>query len=235
MADFPTIFDWLDSLSFMRGMPAAYLTLITALIIVTVWDWRVAILALTVQYFAAGLLFVDVLDPRLAIVKLLVGWFICLILYFTARQANWGRLPEDVTPAEAIQLRRQRILRFGPFLLPSSTPFRVFLGLMVALVVVTLSQRAGYRLPAVSPALNLAIFSLTAMGLLGVSLTTEPLRAGLGLLMFLTGFEFFYNSLEQSVLMLAFLAVTNLALTLAISYLTQTRHALAALFTEHEI
>ena len=233
MFQLPTLFDWIQRFDFLRGSPAAYLALLTALLIIVAWDWRLAIAALAVQYFASTILFLDVLDPRLSVIKLLVGWFICLMLYFTARQVNWGRLPEDVSTEEAVQWRRERQVRFGPYLMPSNAPFRVFLALMVALAVVTLSQRAGFRLPAVSQPMNLAIFALCGMGLLGLGLTTEPLKAGMALLTFMTGFELFYNSLEQSVAMLVFLAAANLILVLTISYLAQTRHALSGLFQEN--
>ena len=174
MFQLPTLFDWIQRFDFLRGSPAAYLALLAALLIIVAWDWRLAIAALAVQYFASTILFLDVLDPRLSVIKLLVGWFICLMLYFTARQVNWGRLPEDVSTEEAVQWRRERQVRFGPYLMPSNAPFRVFLALMVALAVVTLSQRAGFRLPAVSQPMNLAIFALCGMGLLGLGLTTAP-------------------------------------------------------------
>lgn len=211
-------------------MPAAYLALAAAFLIVIAWDWRLALASLTVQYFAAALLFLDVLDPRLTIVKLLTGWFICIMLYFTARQANWGQLPEDVSVDDAIQWRREQQVRFGPYLLPSNTPFRVLLGLLVALAVFTLSQPQGLRLPALVEPVNFAVLALCGMGLLGLGLTTEPLKAGMGLLTFMTGFELFYSNLDQSAGMLVFLAAANLILTVAISYLTQARHALPVFF-----
>ena len=225
MFQFPTIFDWIERLAWLRGLPAAYLVLLTAFLIVVVWDWRVTVLALAVQYLAAGLLFVDVLDPRLAVVKLLVGWFICLMLYFTARQVNWGRLPEDLTPDEAALLRPQDPqVHIGRFQLSRSALVRLALALAAAGTILFLGQRAAYQLPAVSGPLNLAIYALGGMGLLGLSQTTEPLKAGAGLLTFMTGFELFYNTLEQSASMLVFLAAGNLVLTLAIAYLTQMRH-----------
>jgi hypothetical protein len=229
MLQLPTLFDLIERFDFMRGTPAAYLALATAFVIVIAWDWRLALAALTVQYFAAGLLFLDGLDARLAIIKLFVGWFICIMLYITARQVDWGRLPEDISPQEAVQWRREQQIRFGPYLLPGNAPFRIFLALFVALAVITLSQRQGLQLPAVGGPTNLAILALCGMGLLGLGLTTEPLKAGMGLLTFMTGFELFYNNLEQSVAMLVFLAFANLILALAISYLTQTRHALPEL------
>jgi len=69
-------------------------------------DWRLALFTLIVQYLAASLLFVDLLDPRLAIIKLFVGMFVCLILYMTARQVDYGRLPNDLTAAEAFFIQK---------------------------------------------------------------------------------------------------------------------------------
>jgi hypothetical protein len=229
MGNFPTIFDLLERFDFLRGFPAAYLVLAAAVVVVVVGDWRVSVLALTLQYLLAGLLLVDVLDPRLAIIKLFIGLFICLIWYITARQVSWGRLPVDITKAEAVQLRDERQIRFGSFLLPTSLPFRLFLALMMALVVWVLAQRPEYRLPVVPEHINLAIFSLAGMGLLGASLTSEPLKAGMGLLMFLSGFELLYSALDQSAAMLALLSAVELAVTLVLAYLTQARHAFVAI------
>jgi len=214
MTDFPTLFDWIERLSFLRGLPAAYVVLITALMIALLWDWRLSLLALTVQYVVTSLLFVDVLEPRLAIVKLFVGLFISLILYFAARQASTSQRPPAGAATEESNEAAARPER-------STLAFRTFLALMVALAALALSGRAGYRLPAVPAHVNLAIYGLAGMGLLILALTTRPLAAGMGLLMIMTGFELFYNTLEQSTTTLILLAGANLILALAISYLAQ--------------
>jgi hypothetical protein len=229
MIDIPNILEFLEFFDFLRGSIAAYIILVTASVIFIVRDWRLSVLALAVQYLVVGLLFSDVLDPQLAFMKVVVGLFICLILYFTARQVNWGQLPPDVTEDEAVQLREERLLRFGPYMLPTDTPFRIFFALMVIVAVWTLSQRPVFQLPVIPDHFNLAIFALVGLGLVNLSFTSEPLKAGMGLLTFLTGFELFYSGLEQSVLMLAFLAAANLMVALVVSYLTQARHAYAAL------
>lgn len=229
---FPTIFELLDRFSYLRGMPAAYVILLAAVVIVLVRDWRLSLLALAILYLFAGLLFVDMLDPRLAIVKVLVGLFVCLILYLTARQVNWGRLPVDVTADEAAQLDREQRVRMDRAAFPTTAPFRIFLALMIVLVAVTVAQRPEYRLPAIPESLdyvNLAVYTLAGLGLLNLALTAEPLQAGMGVFMLLAGFELFYSALEQSIGMLAVLAAVNLVAALAIAYLAQARHALAAL------
>ncbi len=225
--NFPSIFDWLERAEPLRGFPAAYIVIIAAAIVVLVWEWRVNLLALLVFYLSAGLLFVDVLDPRLAYIKVIVGLFICLMLYFTARQVNWGSLPPDLSPTEAEQLRgRPQMVQIGRFHFPLSGLLRVVLVLVVALVVLNVGTRPSMELPAVPTHVNLAIWGLLALGLLGLGSTTEPLKAGMGLLIFLTGFELLYNTLEQSAAVLATLAAANLIITLAVAYLTQARHTL---------
>ena len=218
----PTIFELIERVSFLRGLPAVYVLLGTAVFIIIVWDWRLTLLALAGQYLAAGLLFVDVLDPRLAIVKVLTGWFVCLILYMTARQVDDkvgknGRLPAETAGAHALS---------------ASILFRFSAAMLLLAAVWTLARRPGLLLPAL-PAefdyLNLAVYELIGMGLLGVSLTADPLRAGTGIFMLMTGFELYYSVLEQSVAMLVMLAVVNMVLALVISFLVQARYAQLAL------
>jgi hypothetical protein len=230
--NFPTIFEWLETFDFLRGLPAAFTVIITAMVILIVWDWRLTLLALMLQYLIIGFLFVDLLDPRLVNMRVLVGLFVCLMLYMTARQVNWGRLPVDVAEEELRHLNRERRLRAGPYLQSTSLPFRFFLTLMMLLVVFTLTQRSEFQLPAIPAGMDhihLAVYSLVGMGLLGMGLTSEPLNAGVAMLTFFNGFELFYSALEQSVAILVALAAVQLMVTLVISYLTQARHAVPEL------
>jgi hypothetical protein len=228
----PSIFDWLARFEFLRGWPAVYLVLLTAVIIVITWDWRGAVLALAGQYLVTGLLFVDVLDARLAMVKMLVGLFVCIILYVTARQVNWGRLPVDVTLTEAVELAPEKRVQLGPFHVPTDVPLRLVLTSLLLIAVLVLAQRPSYQLLPIDESLNylnLAVLALIGFGLLGLSLTTEPLQAGMGILMLLLGFELFYSALEQSVAIGVVLAAVNLIVAVAIAHLTHNRHAFAAM------
>jgi hypothetical protein len=229
---FPTIFDWLERLDSWRGYTAAYAVLLTAVLVIIIWDWRFALLALAAQYFFAGLLFVDLLDPRLAIVKLLAGWFACLILYVTARQVNWGGRPKDVSAEELSHVAPERIFQVGPLRIPASLPLRLLLVLIMLWLITSLFQRPDFALPAIADSmtyLSLAILALVGLGTLELALTSEPLKAGMGLLMFTTGFELLYSALDQSVAMLIILAAIHFLLALVIAYLVQMRHAIPAL------
>lgn len=202
---FPTIFDWLNQFAPLRGLPAVYALLLLALLVLFVRDWRVSVLALLGQYLLAGLLFVELLEPRLAFVKVLLGLFVCLILYVTGRQVQ-GAPAEKGTMADTL--------------------FRVFLAALTLLIVVLLSQRPAYWLPGIPAALSflqLAIYGLLALGLLLMSLAGEPLRAGMGLLMALLGFDLFYSAQETALALLIALAAIHLLLALAIAYLAQVR------------
>ena len=229
---FPTIFDWLERLEGLRGYPAAYAVLVTAVLVIIIWDWRLALAALAAQYFFAGLLFVDLLDPRLAVVKLLAGWFACLILYVTARQVNWGGRPQDVSANELSNVAPEKTFQVGPLHIPASLPLRLLLVLVMLWLITSLFQRPDFALPAIADNLSylsLAILSLVVLGLLGLALTSEPLKAGMGVFMFMTGFELFYSALDQSATMLIILAAVNLVLALVVAYLVQMRHAIPAL------
>jgi hypothetical protein len=229
MIELPNIIQFLEFFDFLRGSPAAYLVMLTAGLLLVLRDWRWSLLFLAIQYAIAGLLFVDVLLPHLAFMKVLVGLFICLILYITARQVNWGKLPEDVTGEEAVQMRKERFVRLGTLVLPTDTPVRVFLALIVCLAIWAIAQPTGHLLPAAPDHFQLAVLALVGLGLVMLSLTSEPLMAGLGLLTFLTGAELFYSALEQSVAILGLLGVANLIVALVIAYLTQARHDYRAL------
>jgi hypothetical protein len=222
-----TIFDWLNRFEFLRGETAVIIVLFAALIVVIVPDGRLALLALAGHYFAAALLFVDVLDLRLALVKLLTGWTVCLMLFVTGWQVNWHRPPADLTPEELAHWQPPPSIRVGRWRLPRLV-LPVILAALTLVVVWLLAQRPAFYLPAVPETLaylNLAIMALIALGLLRMALTDQPLLAGMGALLFLTGFELFYSLLDQTIATLALLAVVNLAVALAVGYLAQAQRA----------
>lgn len=230
---FPNIFDWLERLDFLRGYPAAMLVLLTAVIIILSWDWRVSVTALAIQYFAVALLYADILPPQLAIIKLLVGWFVCLILLITARQVHWGGVPDDITPEEEAQFHHIEFVKMGPVRVPKSFPIRTLLVAVAILIIFWWTQWSVTDLPVFADAadyLTLAINTLVGLGLLGLATTTEPLKAGMGLLMFLAGFELFYASLEQAAIIFALLAAVNLVIAVVIAYLTQRQYSVTAIF-----
>lgn len=225
--DAPTIFDLLDRLAFLRGMPTVIILLGAAFIAVVAWDMRIAVPALLVQYLFAGLLFVDVLDPRLAVVYTLVGLFVSAILFITAWQVNWGRPPSGLTREEAARLGLAPPRSFGRLAVSNRALVRLILS-AAALVAVWVWTGTGSVLQNVIPAeltyLIPAIAGLAAVGLVGLASSAEPLPAGIGLLLFLTGFALYFGFLDQSLAMTVALAGSQLIVAMAVAYLAQARY-----------
>ncbi len=223
----PTIFDWIVRFDHLRGEPAVLILLFTATLIALFWDWRLALFALIIQYLVVGLLFVDLLDPRLAIIKVLVGMFVCLILYMTARQVRYGRLPADLSPEEVSHIKGdQAKIALGPWTVSHAAVLRTVTVVLAIIVMVIVTRQITISLPGIPDDLshiNQAVLILMGMGVVGIVVSRNPLPAGMALFTFLTGFELYYAALEQSVAMLVALAALNFALALAVSYLSQAR------------
>jgi hypothetical protein len=83
------------------------------------------------------------------------------------------------------------------------------------------AAQAAFTLPGLDgePLLNTASYGLMALGLLNLGLTEEPLKAGMGLLTVLIGFEVFYAAVEPALAIVALLAAVEFAVALAVSYL----------------
>jgi hypothetical protein len=225
--DTPTIFDVLDRLASVRGMPSAALIVLAALVAVAAWDMRLAIPALLVHYLMAGLLIVEVLDPRLAVVYTLSGIFVTLILSVTAWQVNWGRPPGGLTAAEAARLGLSRRRALGRFSVSDRALLRLALAIVAAIVAAWAARQQGALLGAVPDDLAFlepAIVGLVGLGLVGIATSAEPLPSGVGLLLFLTGFALYYGLLDQSILMTVALVAAGIVVALVVAYLAQARY-----------
>ena len=225
----PTIFDWLERFDHLRGNPAVLIVLVTATLIALFWDWRLALLALIVQYLVAGLLFTDLLDPRLSIVKVLEGMFVCLILYMTARQIDYGRGEDNITAGGVEFLGRgSKRYPIGRWSISRDFALRTIMTVLAILLIFSVTRLSTIRLPGIPdelPHINTAVVILMGLGLVGLAASRHPLPAGMGLFTFLTGFELYYAALDQSIAMLVALAALNFAVALAIAYLAQVRRA----------
>lgn len=213
MSGLPSLTDLLKLLSVLGEQPAAIGILITALVIVVVHDWRWSLLALTVQYILTGWLLTGVLEPQVAMLKILVGLIIGLVLYITARQTDTRRAA-----------RNETVVTAGRVIVPISLAFRLLIGLLAGIVILNLTDNGTLALPELAPHINLAAVGLMAMGLLAVGLTDEPLKAGMGLLTTLAGFELFYHSLEQAITVIGFLIGIDFLVAIITAYLTIAHH-----------
>lgn len=101
--------------------------------------------------------------------------------------------------------------------------FRFVAGLVVLLAGVGISRGELISLPQLDPAVTLAATWMMASGLLQAGLFERPLRMGIGLLTFLSGFELIYSVLEPSLAVAALLAGVHLGLALIASYLMRSQ------------
>lgn len=208
----PTLSEIIARLSFLTASPAIAGLVVTASLIVVVRDWRVSLAALSAQYLAVGFLLTRLITPEVAAVKTLVGALICPILYLTARRVRRGRQRNKDGPSPPSTSWQ---------VFPMGLPFRLLAVVLTGLVANSLLN--SYPLPEVPRDIGLACYWLALMGLLTMILSAEPLKAGLGLLTFMAGFELFYAALESSLSVVGLLGIVNLFMALAIAYLALAR------------
>lgn len=210
----PTLEDILAFLATVPTTTALLILIVAACALVTTRDWRLAIFALILHYALAGLFLVRIIRSDIAVLKTLVGMMVCATLYITARRASGGKSilagPDDEPPDQG--LPRSRL---G---LESGWPFR----LLVALLGLAAASTAAARQTGLSATQEviLACFVLCTQGLLALSLTDEPLQGGLGILTVIIGFDLFYSTIEQSLIVVGLLGLVHFAIALAVAYLT---------------
>ena len=228
----PTLPDVLAKLSFLTTTPAIVGLIVTASLIVIISDWRFSLAALSVQYVLVGLLLTRLIQPQVAVIKVLIGALVCVVLYLTARlvsesseappsereDAEDGHSRRPASPTSNFQLPTSKTR--GETSLPDLA-FRLLAALFVGLAVYSLSKR--YPLPEVPSDIGLACYWLASLGLLVLMLTEKPLKAGMGLLTLVTGFELFFSVLERSLSVVGFLGIANFLIALAIAYLAASR------------
>jgi len=208
----PTLSEVIARLSFLTASPAVVGLVVTASLIIVVRDWHISLSALLAQYLLVGFLLTRLITPEVATVKTLVGALICPILYLTARRVRWGRQSSKDGSSP---------LPTGWEVFPVGLPFRLLAVVLTGLVSSSLLN--SYPLPEVPRDIGFASYWLALIGLLAMILTEEPLKAGLGLLTFMAGFELFYAALESGLSVVGFLGIVNLFMALAIAYLASAR------------
>ncbi|MFZ3071509.1 MAG: hypothetical protein WA110_10370 [Anaerolineaceae bacterium] len=164
-------------------------------------QWLMNIIALAIQYLAMFFLFTTVRPVGLAVIKLIVGWMVTLTLYITL-----------VSVGDIYQLK-------GPTRLSIGEIFRALAGLFIVMMILLfLPDLKSNLFPQTSSFVLMASFGLMVIGLLQVSMISEPFYIIIGLLTFLSGFELLYASLELSTLLEALFVGVNLGLALVGAY-----------------
>jgi len=180
---------------------AVILITVTSVGLLLARDWRWLIIFLAAQYF--GMLILTLLHWPLgmASVKVVAGWMSAAILGMTRS----GLPREDKTEKQSV--------------LPRGRMFRLFAAGIVVMVVATATPRVDTVMANAGFAVTSGGLLLVGMGLLHLGITDHILRVTIGLMTVLAGFEVLYATVEGSILVAALLALINLGLALAGSYL----------------
>ena len=206
----PTVVELLSSVAFLAAMPAVAGVLITVGLLVVSRDWRINVMALTVQYFFVVLLLTRLIRAEVAAVKGLIGWMICMIFYLTERRASVLEKAPD-TEARTTSPQRRR------WIMSARASFCLLASVMVAAAASSAALRVP--LPEVPAEVSLACYLLAGFGLLLVGLSDAPMQVGFGLLTFLAGFDLFYVALEPSLAVAGLLGAVSFLIALVTAYL----------------
>lgn len=199
-------------LPFFSESTAAVGLIVTSTLIVLLHDWRLSIILLLIQYVFANVLLIHFIPAEVALFKFIVGAMICPVLFMSVRGGRRTSATVRYTRWKAgVRVWTQRDV-FGV-----GFPFRLMAVVLVALIIYALLQRLP--LSGVSFPLNLAIYWLGLIGLLIMTLTGRPLRVGLGLLTFMTGFELYYVTIERGLIVTGLMGALHLMVALSLAYL----------------
>jgi hypothetical protein len=214
----PILDELVAEAAFLAALPSVVGVFITATLLVVSQDWRMNVIALAMQYFFVGLLMTQVTRIEMAAVKGLIGWVICLAFYLTEQQMQ-SSLRSNGSD-EAVPLRNWFAARLEGWRREGISAQAAFNFMAAVLVAVTVSVASSeLPLPQVSGSLTLACYVLAGLGILLIGLSQDPLRVGVGMLMFLSGFDLFYVALEPSLLVTGFLGVVSFVIALGMAYL----------------
>ncbi|MBN1180229.1 MAG: hypothetical protein JXD18_13540 [Anaerolineae bacterium] len=212
-----TILELVDRISFLAAMPAVGAIFVSLALLLIVRRWQLHALAMAIMYFFSALLYTRVIRPEVAVVKLLIGWMIALTLYMTGRYLTALQEGAEKTTGEEQTARPPR------FSLAAGAPLRSLV--LLTVLMVALAAFVRFPLPQVPGDVGLACYLLAIGGVFLMGLTEDPFRSGMGLLMFLTGFDLFFGALEPSLVVAGLLGVMNFLVALAVTFLSVTHAA----------
>lgn len=210
----PTLTELAARLSFL-AMPAVAGILVTAGLLVVSRDWRLNVWALILQYFFVVVLLTRQIRLEVAAVKGLIGWLVCMVFYVTERRV--GMLRQSATAEPGGQPGRVLAKRWQRWVISARASFSLLAGILVAVAAYTATLQ--FPLPQVPTDTTLACYLLAGLGLLLIGMSESPMRVGLGLLTFMSGFDLFYVALEPSLAVAGLFGAVSFLIALATAYL----------------
>lgn len=221
-----TFLEWVERISVLAAPPAVGGLIVALALVLVARRWLFQVVGMAVMYFFVGVLHTQIIRPEVVLVKLLIGAVVCLALGATGQASAGGRGGGDNGAAggdagEAPTPSRWRNLIRRFFRWSDDAPLRA-LALGAALLV-AYAGSLRFPLPQVPSLVGLACYLLGVAGLFLAGMAEEPLGVGLGLLVFLNGFDLFFGALEPSLVVAGLLGLVQFLITLAVAYLALAR------------
>ncbi|MGQ9709839.1 MAG: hypothetical protein ACUVXE_05110 [Anaerolineae bacterium] len=217
-----TFLEWVERISALAAPPVVGGLVVALGLVLVARRWLFQVVGMAMVYFFVGVLHTRTLRPEVVLVKLLIGAVVCLALGATEQASARSVAEGDRGGGETDEVASP--FRWRNFLRPrwsDDAPLRA-LALGAALLV-AYAGSLRFPLPQVPPLVGLACYLLGVVGLFLAGMAEEPLGAGLGLLVFLNGFDLFFSALEPSLVVAGLLGLMQFLITLAVAYLALAR------------
>ncbi len=222
---------------------ALLLTIACGAALLLVRDRRTQVGVIFIVFLVAVLIFINTLPSYLVLAKAIAAIIVTIMFFATAWQVHWIETPELTSAIEsgtmsiqAVSIEEIDLEATAPLPLDNDAPRRlspagisvlIFRGLIVIFLSVVALRLAGFETTQailnLSPSVIGISFVMVALGIAVIGLTEAPFRAGLGMVMLLTGFDLVYALLQPSLAVVAMLAIVNICVALGTGYLTLVR------------
>jgi len=210
--------EFLARVAFLAATPAVIGVVVAASLLVVSQDWRLNVIALAAQYFFVALLMTQVIRLEMAAVKALIGWLVCAVVYLTEQQAQLlGRDSGSEPVVSAGSWFKGRVEGWRSHGVSARAAFSLLAVILVALSAYAVAD--VIPLPQLSGGLTRVCYVLMGLGVLLLGLSQDPVRVGVGMLTFLSGFDLFYVGLEPSLVVTGLLGSINFVIALGVAYL----------------
>lgn len=214
----------LEEATSLATTPAVIGVFFSAVLLVVSRDWRLNLMGLAAKYTFVALLMTQVIQPEMVALKALIGWLICLMFYLTEQQAHsLTRASGERADVTLETWFEGRVERWGRQGISAQGLFGLMAALLVAVVVQAVAT--SIPLPEVPEEIALVSYLLAGLGILLLGLSEDPLRIGIGMLMFLSGFDLFYAALEHSLIVTGILGSLSFIIALGTAYLKTVQAA----------
>ncbi|MDW8068167.1 MAG: hypothetical protein RML46_04575 [Anaerolineae bacterium] len=217
--------EWVQRISHLAAPPALGMMVIALALVLVTHRWVGQVIGMAGMYFVTGVLHTQVIRPEVVLVKLLIGAVVCLALGATGQSAARS-LPGNQEGNERRASERGALppwKRLPGRLIGWSDDALLRLLALGAALLVAYTGSLRFPLPRVPFLVGLACYLMASAGLFLAGMAEEPLEVGLGLLVFLNGFDLFFGALEPSLVVAGLLGMVQFLVTLAVAYLTLAR------------